>query len=79
VAPNLTAEVIDGSVYSEIDRIHPVETEGWDRLPQSQKDARQEMIEKNRQRNREAVQEHCRLMRRFLGLSSAECGEGFNR
>jgi hypothetical protein len=47
--------------------------------PQSQQDARQAMIEKNRQRNREAVQEHCRLMRRFLGLGATDRGEGFNR
>lgn len=75
----VTQRVLDGSIYPEIDRVHPF-AENLDALPPAVREQYVTRVQEHRLRNRQAVQEHCKRSRRVLApREEAKCGAGFSR
>lgn len=80
---SITEAVLDGSIYPEIDRVHPFDRKdlsgsGVLTLTDEQAIIRAEKVKENRKRNGQAVQEHCRSDLRVTAPSNeGACGSGF--
>ena len=55
----ITDRVIDGSIFPQIDAVHPIEDQTWPTLTELQKAARVLKVQYNRKANGVAVKLHC--------------------
>lgn len=77
---SITQAVLDGSIYPEIDRVHPLFSGTGAVVDRDLLTAQRELSEARRKRNREAVQEHCKRERRASKASDeVKCGAGLSR
>ena len=52
--------MIDGTIFPQIDAVHPIESENWNELTSEQQRARREKVEYTRKQNAVAVRLFCR-------------------